>query len=524
MALAIGAIEPHRLYFCKTLPLFPKPFCCFSLFYYYYSPLTLPSRTCERFSTESNSGVDDFPGKNAYDVLGVSESSSLAEIKASFLKLAKETHPDVAAASDSTASQRFVQILAAYEILSDSEKRAHYDQYLFTQKKIVQKQSKQGSGMYRYMSHVTKTEQIEVVEWLKWYRCAINDIISQEKVVVGSGYFDILESEFYSAIHRAYYGPLIESMDLLPDRFEAEERSAYDIPEVLHLVSGRDLFGIVCLVDKAPELSHASFEKLTHFTSMMGMKSEVLKHAEIQQTQVRDYKDFGSDAYKDLELHISGTVVAVATRIPPKRNFNGIQNQDSQDHIHVFLNLDEDGIFTGHSRFPKPILGSSDGSRIFMGTISGLRTNPEESSCFVYNNCGTKTHVLMKHRTLLVKHMHWYRAGDEVSPCECRCSRARLPSSKFWLFEPRCSMHDIGGWYVETFGRDKKGRTIPSQRQWDGTYPTDYSEKRLHPAMYLLALAYRTLDLEDAKRRKHTVRDILEPKLFTLLQWCKKLL
>lgn len=335
-------------------------------------------------------------------MLGVSESSSLAEIKASFLKLAKETHPDVASASDSTASQRFVQILAAYEILSDSEKRAHYDQYLFTQKKIVQKQSRQGSGMYRYMSHVTKTEQIEVVEWLKWYRCAINDIISQEKVVVGSGYFDILESEFYSAIHRAYYGPLIESMDLLPDRFEAEERSAYDIPEVLHLVSGRDLFGIICLVDKAPELSHASFEKLTHFTSMMGMKSEVLKHAEIQQTQVRDYKDFGSDAYKDLELHISGTVVAVATRIPPKRNFNGIQNQDSQDHIHVFLNLDEDGIFTGHSRFPKPILGSSDGSRIFMGTISGLRTNPEESSCFVYNNCGTKTHVLMKHRTLLV--------------------------------------------------------------------------------------------------------------------------
>ena len=58
--------------------------------------------------------------------------------------------------------------------------------------------------MYRYISHVTKTEQIDVVEWLKWYRCAINDILSQEKVVAGSGYFDILESEFYSAIHRSY--------------------------------------------------------------------------------------------------------------------------------------------------------------------------------------------------------------------------------------------------------------------------------------------------------------------------------
>lgn len=40
--------------------------------------------------------------------------------------------------------------------------------------------------------------------------------------------------------------------------------------------------------------------------------------------------------------------------------------------------------------------------------------------------------------------------------------------NRFWLFEPRCGMHDIGGWYVETFGRDRKGRIIPSRRYWDG--------------------------------------------------------
>lgn len=28
-------------------------------------------------------------------------------------------------------------------------------------------------------------------------------------------------------------------------------------------------------------------------------------------------------------------------------------------------------------------------------------------------------------------------------------------------------MHDIGGWYVETFGRDEKGRTVLSPRHWD---------------------------------------------------------
>lgn len=42
--------------------------------------------------------------------------------------------------------------------------------------------------------------------------------------------------------------------------------------------------------------------------------------------------------------------------------------------------------------------------------------------------------------------------------------------------------------------------------------------------MYLMALAYRTLDLEEAKRRKITFRSVLEPKLNNILQWCKKLL
>ncbi|GFQ04572.1 hypothetical protein PHJA_002601100 [Phtheirospermum japonicum] len=39
---------------------------------------------------------------------------------------------------------------------------------------------------------------------------------------------------------------------------------------------------------------------------------------------------------------------------------------------------------------------------------------------------------------------------------------------RFWLFEPRSVMHDIGGWYIETFGRDNKGKTVPTQRYWDG--------------------------------------------------------
>jgi hypothetical protein len=69
------------------------------------------------FSTSSESVWTDYPIENAYELLEVSETSSFDEIKASFRKLAKETHPDLAESrNDSTASRRFVQILAAYEV------------------------------------------------------------------------------------------------------------------------------------------------------------------------------------------------------------------------------------------------------------------------------------------------------------------------------------------------------------------------------------------------------------------------
>lgn len=68
--------------------------------------------------SRTESTPSEFRGPNAYDLLGVSQTSSLAEIKASFHKLAKETHPDLADSHTySSASNRFIQILAAYEEL-----------------------------------------------------------------------------------------------------------------------------------------------------------------------------------------------------------------------------------------------------------------------------------------------------------------------------------------------------------------------------------------------------------------------
>lgn len=288
------------------------------------------------------------------------------------------------------------------QILSDSEKRSHYDRYLLSQRMRVQRCSEQFSMMYTYETNRVSVKQMEVVEWLKWYRYALNDILSEKRVVVGSGYFDILERDFYSAVHAAYYGPDIESVNLLPDCFEAEERSTYETPEVLHLVSGRDLFGMICLADKVPELSQSYNERLTSFEARQNLWIQSysgVADVGIRGMQAKKNDCHTSDIYKDLELHVSGKMVAVATRVPPKSYYGGIRNEDSQDHIHVYLISQEDPIDMSKGSSMATI---AVGSRIPLGTIIGLGTNPEEGSCFVYNMNGTKTHVIMKHRTLLV--------------------------------------------------------------------------------------------------------------------------
>ncbi|CAG9854558.1 unnamed protein product [Phyllotreta striolata] len=65
-------------------------------------------------------------GRDFYRILNVSKSASLHEIKKAYRKLAKELHPDKNQ-DDPNAAQKFQDLGAAYEVLSDEEKRKKYD-------------------------------------------------------------------------------------------------------------------------------------------------------------------------------------------------------------------------------------------------------------------------------------------------------------------------------------------------------------------------------------------------------------
>jgi len=130
---------------------------------------------------------DDYsaPSGNHYSVLGIKKSSTSSDIKGAFRRLALQWHPDQCNEPD--AAEVFMKINKAYEVLSDTSKKAKYDFALKLEQRTMKKDKKLSYRSYRpplrcgriKAKGVASGGKFVVSEILSW-----DDIIRDGKVLI----------------------------------------------------------------------------------------------------------------------------------------------------------------------------------------------------------------------------------------------------------------------------------------------------------------------------------------------------
>ncbi|KAJ7544239.1 hypothetical protein O6H91_09G070400 [Diphasiastrum complanatum] len=447
--------------------------------------------------------------EDAYQVLGLPHDCTDTSIRAAFRRLAKATHPDLQpfqAASPALTAQ-FVRILAAYQILSDPQRRAYYDEQLRLHRHSglhVHNTSDADEGFQGSLHNKTKdcnqkshlTEGMEVVEWLRQYRIAVADMIHCQELGSGIGLQEELRGGLQLALRKAYFGPRLKSNQLFPDCFEADERAQSEFSDILQLVSGRYLFGAVreehmqqkLVSDREHTLPQIMPSPLSNHkigpAAYFPMKNlegnfahkDYVSHVMASEKGHKDLqvkclpKMTTSGAYANLELTIRGKVIARASRVLLQHGHTSTSN-DQIDCVSVYIcpkeaenYFQEDSVNELRTEAAAQDAICHSNPSILLGKIKGLCSTESDQTCTVHGPDGRKTHIVLQHKTPFVRHIHWYKLSEDGPQCECRCRRARMPPSRFWLFEPRNASHNIGGWYIETFGRSKESEGRRSSR------------------------------------------------------------
>lgn len=410
-----------------------------------------------------------------YALLEVTPTASASEIKRAFRQKAKLHHPDVRQSNKDGG--QFARILVAYRVLSNNRHRELYDLSLNSGSASVQYAAEEGSRQAEHRFRQGEEEWVPGAGWFAW--------ATKQSTKPNASQVDRLRAElrteFNAAVRHAYLGPRVR-MDTgeLPEAFEGEERTVAGVGDVLQLVSGRQLLGVVRERHDA---------KLQGSTGLLDR--EYLRHLDSGATSC-NATDHQSETMHDhqcnsgqpensvssiLELVLQGKPIAVALKqhrqpFSPHAHAPSTSSSHSiRQQAHIWQPASQGAQCNGKSAEPWTCIYAMDGS---------VLATEQEGNVYKGGDTERHTHTILTGQTPLVRHLHIVSSGQggkELSICRCR--RAWLPPSSTWLFPPRSQHHASGGWYFEW-----SGHMFKNHPAW------------LHPAVFVLLAAFDTLTHE----------------------------
>ena len=431
-----------------------------------------------RRASSSSSILGDDRGACLYTLLGLDPrgDATLAQVKSAFKRRARAVHPDAAGRMNRVApgpdaddaTDAFVRVVAAYEILSCERRRAAYDATRRSPSFMRGASASSSSSA----SHGFAASPFADSEVLRDYAASIDALVPRWK----------LRDELYGALAHVIHGAELDVEDVhagdsFPRYFEAEERTLRTFiteantgtstttrgVDLMHVVAGRTLLAAV--------REHADAELTDGREGVAGLLDN--------NNDDEDDDDNGSsceegrvdasvgatttatDGRPDarLELVVGGRVVATATR---SVRGGDVVVRDSAFCIDSSLGTEPSSANATSRTRPEASLLKADvnnwGGHPRAGTkanrpndelivdayaargtdgevfrISGLSGSFDQAT--VYDAEGTPRHLVVAHATPGVTHLHWFDANTGV--CVGRGTRAWVPPADFWLVAPR---------------------------------------------------------------------------------------
>jgi molecular chaperone DnaJ len=146
-------------------------------------------------------------GKDYYQILGVSKNASEKEIKQAYRRLARKHHPDLNP-GDKSAEARFKEINAAYEVLSNPEKRKKYDQFgdQWEHAEQFAKAGGRGGVQWNFGQGGTAFEYGDVGDFGDIFSSLFGDARAGSRVRRGPQRGQDIESPIEVSLEEAYHG------------------------------------------------------------------------------------------------------------------------------------------------------------------------------------------------------------------------------------------------------------------------------------------------------------------------------